>query len=170
MSDFLKNLRNNQQGNNSYNQKQYDAKYKGQQPRQNNRQKQGGGQQAKDIPPYLKALFDDLAPALKQFLQKTVENQERLAAVNEKNAEALTKIAEALPDYIRSSAPPRKMPRRRKIDANKQKTLDLIKRLRDENLTYEEVAAYLDENNVPTFSGRGRWHAQTIHRLYMYYP
>ena len=88
----------------------------------------------------------------------------------EKQAEAMTKIAEAMPDYIRSQAPMRKLPRRRKIDEKKQKTLDLIKRLRDENMTYEEVAAYLDENHVPTFSGRGRWHAQTIHRLYMYYP
>ncbi len=168
MTDYSKSRRNNQSYS-GYNQKQYDAKYKGQPPRQEKRQKQSAGG-TKDIPPYLKGVMDELVPAVKQFLQNTVDIQERQVAAGEKTAEALIKIAEALPEYIRLTAPVRKVPRRRKIDANKQKTLDLIKKLRDENMTYEEVAAYLDKNNVPTFSGRGNWHAQTIHRLYMYYP
>ncbi|MCB9481130.1 MAG: hypothetical protein H6680_04820 [Desulfobacteraceae bacterium] len=43
--------------------------------------------------------------------------------------------------------------------------LNLIQSLRDKNSTYDEIALYLTENDFPTFSGRGRWHAQTIHRL-----
>ena len=43
--------------------------------------------------------------------------------------------------------------------------LKLIEKLRKDNMTYEQIAAYLTDNNFPTFSGRGRWHAQTIHRL-----
>ncbi len=166
MSEFLKNLRSNQ----GYNQKQYDAKYKGQ---QQNRNKGGGGkqqqQQTADIPPYLKALFDDLAPAIKNYLNQAAESQARVAAAHEKNAQAIEKMMEALPELIQQ-APLRREPRKRKISARKQELLDLIKKLRDENMTYEEVAAYLEKNKIPTFSGRGRWHAQTIHRLYMYYP
>ncbi|TYT76009.1 hypothetical protein [Desulfobotulus mexicanus] len=43
--------------------------------------------------------------------------------------------------------------------------LKLIEKLRKDNMTYEQIAAYLTDNDYPTFSGRGRWHAQTIHRL-----
>ena len=43
--------------------------------------------------------------------------------------------------------------------------LNLIQSLRDKNSTYDEIALYLTENDFPTFSGRGKWHAQTIHRL-----
>ena len=161
MSEFLKNLRNNQNYNQSPN-----TKFKGQ---QQTRGKSGNTKQTGDIPPYLKALFDDLAPAIKNFLNQAAESQARVAAAQEKNALALEKLLENLPELIQQ-VPMRREPRKRKISARKQELLDLIKKLRDENMTYEEVAAYLEKNKIPTFSGRGRWHAQTIHRLYMYYP
>ena len=77
---------------------------------------------------------------------------------------------ENLPGIVQQTVHVKREPRRRKINARKQEVLDLIDKLRDENMTSEEVAAYFTENNIPTFSGRGRWHAQTIHRLYMYPP
>ena len=77
---------------------------------------------------------------------------------------------DTLPEIIQQTIPARRESRKRKITPRKQELLDLINKLRDERMTYEEVAAYLQENNIPTFSGRGRWHAQTIHRLYMYPP
>ncbi|PID78013.1 MAG: hypothetical protein CSB21_02675 [Deltaproteobacteria bacterium] len=43
--------------------------------------------------------------------------------------------------------------------------LNLIENLRVKNYTYDEIAVYLTEHDFPTFSGRGKWHAQTIHRL-----
>ncbi|MEW6079317.1 MAG: hypothetical protein AB1724_16030 [Thermodesulfobacteriota bacterium] len=164
MSEFLKNLRNSQ----NFNQKQYDAQHKGK-PRNEPRGKGGGARETSDIPDYLKALFDDLAPVVKKYLAQAAESQIRLAEAAEKNAQALQKVVDAMPELIQA-APFRREPRKRKISAHKQQLLDMIKKLRDENMTYEEVAAYLDKNKVPTFSGRGRWHAQTIHRLYMYYP
>ncbi|MFO8049458.1 MAG: hypothetical protein R6U29_10540 [Desulfosudaceae bacterium] len=165
MNDFLKNLRNNQ----GHHQKQYDNKYKGQQ-RHDNRNKSGPPPKKNDIPDYLKALFDDLAPVLKNCLNQFAESQARTAAASERQAEALEKLATGMPETMRHNLSHKKAPRRRKIDQRKQEILEMIKGLRDENMTYEEVAAYLDEHQVPTFSGRGRWHAQTIHRLYMYYP
>ena len=43
--------------------------------------------------------------------------------------------------------------------------LKLIAQMRKEGATYDQIAAYLTDNKFPTFSSRGRWHAQTIHRL-----
>lgn len=158
MNEHNKNPRNN-----LGNQKQYNVK--GQQ-RSNTR-----ANQIIDIPPYLKALFDELAPAIANFLNKTAESQARIAVSNEKRAEAVAKLVDTLPDIIQQTIPTRKEPRRRKIPPQKQETLDLINKLRNEdNMTLEQVADYLTKNNIPTFSGRGRWHAQTIHRLCMYHP
>ena len=165
MSEFLKNLRNNQ----NFNQKPFETRNKGQQQRNSARGK-GGGKPGGEVPDYLKTLVDELVPVLKNYLNQVADSQERLAAANEKNAQAIEKLLESLPELIQQNTAFRREPRKRKISARKQELLDLIKKLRDENMTYEEVAAYLDKNNVPTFSGRGRWHAQTIHRLYMYYP
>lgn len=50
-------------------------------------------------------------------------------------------------------------------DANKKKTLELIHSMRKDGVSYEKVANYLDSNKIPTFSGRGKWRGQTIHRL-----
>lgn len=53
---------------------------------------------------------------------------------------------------------------RLKIDEERE-VLDLIKKLRERGATYREVAESLNEDSIPTFSAKGRWHAQTIHRL-----
>ena len=136
------------------------------QPRGNAKKKQTA-----DVPPYLKSLLDELAPAIKDYLNRAAESKARVAEAREKSAEALEKLVENLPEIIQQTAPTRSTPGRRKLTPKKQELLDLINKLRDEeDMTYEEVAAYLTENNIPTFSGRGRWHQQTIHRLYMYPP
>ncbi|MDY6824534.1 MAG: hypothetical protein SWH68_12165 [Thermodesulfobacteriota bacterium] len=162
MNDFLKNLRSNQ---GYQQQKQYPQKHKN---NRNDNKTRNSNQ--KEGPDSMKILLDELTPAIKQFLDKVAENQERMVVANEKKVALLEKIEENMPEYIRYATGFKKQSRRRNIDERKQKILDMIKKLRDENMTYEEVAEYLDKNNVPTFSGRGRWHAQTIHRLYMYYP
>ncbi|MCB9482167.1 MAG: recombinase family protein [Desulfobacteraceae bacterium] len=48
----------------------------------------------------------------------------------------------------------------------KDKILDLIVSMRENNSTYEQIADYLESERIPTFSNKGHWHAQTIHRLY----
>ena len=48
---------------------------------------------------------------------------------------------------------------------DKDDILNVIASMRREGSTYNEIASHLDELNLPTFSGRGKWHAQTIHRL-----
>ena len=48
---------------------------------------------------------------------------------------------------------------------NHDDVLQMIRSLREEGATYEFIAQQLTAKNIPTFSGRGEWHAQTIHRL-----
>lgn len=43
--------------------------------------------------------------------------------------------------------------------------MNIIETMRAEGATYDQVASRLIELGQPTFSGRGEWHAQTIHRL-----
>ncbi|MCD4742045.1 MAG: hypothetical protein K8R67_06140 [Desulfobacteraceae bacterium] len=43
--------------------------------------------------------------------------------------------------------------------------MDVIYGMREKGATYDDVAAQLISLGQPTFSGRGQWHAQTIHRL-----
>ena len=135
---------------------------------QHKMQQRKNSKQTVDIPFYMKALLD-LSPAIKNFLNMTAESKVRVAATQEKNAQNLEKLIENLPEMIKQ-APFRREPHKRKINARKQELLDLVKKLRDDEMTYEEIVTYLTENKIPTFSGRGRWHAQTIHRICTYYP
>ncbi|MBU1169282.1 MAG: hypothetical protein KKD44_06935 [Proteobacteria bacterium] len=50
-------------------------------------------------------------------------------------------------------------------DLGKDDIMELIASMRREGSTYNEIASHLVDLNLPTFSGRGKWHAQTIHRL-----
>lgn len=47
----------------------------------------------------------------------------------------------------------------------REKVMDIIQTMRKQNATYDQIAKHLVELGQPTFSGRGEWHAQTIHRL-----
>lgn len=51
------------------------------------------------------------------------------------------------------------------LEAERQKIISLINGMREQGSTYGQIAAYLCAENVPTFSGKGRWHAQTVHRV-----
>lgn len=48
---------------------------------------------------------------------------------------------------------------------SREEVMDIIYTMRGEGATFDQVAARLIELGQPTFSGRGEWHAQTIHRL-----
>lgn len=48
---------------------------------------------------------------------------------------------------------------------SREAIMDIIQSMRAESATFDQVASRLIELGQPTFSGRGEWHAQTIHRL-----
>ncbi len=47
----------------------------------------------------------------------------------------------------------------------REEVMDIIQTMRDAGATFDQVAKRLIELGQPTFSGRGEWHAQTVHRL-----
>ena len=47
----------------------------------------------------------------------------------------------------------------------RDEVMDMIHTMRKQGATYDQIAKHLVELGQPTFSGRGEWHAQTIHRL-----
>jgi len=48
---------------------------------------------------------------------------------------------------------------------SREAVMDIIHTMRTEGATFDQVATRLVKLGQPTFSGRGEWHAQTIHRL-----
>lgn len=50
-------------------------------------------------------------------------------------------------------------------ELSKDEVLEMIATMRNNGSTYNEIASHLAGLDLPTFSGRGKWHAQTIHRL-----
>ncbi|THB81587.1 MAG: hypothetical protein D3926_01490 [Desulfobacteraceae bacterium] len=42
----------------------------------------------------------------------------------------------------------------------------LIDTMRENGATFKAIADHLTDENIPTFSGRGEWHAQTVQRLF----
>ena len=48
---------------------------------------------------------------------------------------------------------------------SRDEIMDTIHTMRADGATFDQVASRLVELGQPTFSGRGEWHAQTIHRL-----
>ena len=71
----------------------------------------------------------------------------------------ISRTKKAVKKEIKETAPVKK-----KI-IDRKATMDLIHTMREEGATYNEVAVKLVELGHPTFSGRGEWHAQTVHRL-----
>ena len=48
---------------------------------------------------------------------------------------------------------------------SRETIMDIIAGMREEGATFDHVAKHLSDLGPPTFSCRGEWHAQTIHRL-----
>jgi len=47
----------------------------------------------------------------------------------------------------------------------KQDLVPMIKSLREQGYSYEKIARHLEENNIPTVSGRGKWRGQAVSKL-----
>lgn len=62
-------------------------------------------------------------------------------------------------------APPRSKRKARVSSPTRAKVIKIISNMRAKGSTYGQIADHLEGKNISTFSGKGRWHAQTIHRL-----
>lgn len=142
---------------------------------------------------YLK--IEDFIPTLQALLETITENQQILIELKKEKTQredamacAFKDIAETL-DILRRASPSGNRPAPAEIRVSaletpssltveelektemkssadeKRDIIRIMKKLRKKGGTYKEIAHFLNENNVPTFSNKGHWHAQTIHRL-----
>ncbi len=135
---------------------------------------------------------EELIPVLKNILETTVENQEELFELKRRQEENMTTLATAFHEIAKvfcNAEIPNKPapPAMKKVKAEtkttgytlediekegmqsaaskKREVIKLMKKLRKKGGTYKEIANFLNEKQIATFSNNGKWHAQTIHRL-----
>ncbi len=107
---------------------------------------------------------EELDGTVEELLKAELEAERRK---NEKRAE---KPVVRKRRKVVSHTPPVSAAQTPTTDGNTQlmgrdEIMDIINSMREEGATYDQVAKRLIDLGQPTFSGRGEWHAQTIHRL-----
>lgn len=189
MNEFLQNLRSSQKSYSNGNRKNYDGHYYPNRDRRGdfNRRTDTRRQPGKETSP-LSDVLVDLMPLVKELVPKFLETFERIAESKEKmilaeerKTEALEKITTSLAEMASSKPQPlaqavtvqdapelplNKETVHKSAEKNRKNVIEIIKTMRDENCTYDHIAQYLTEQQYPTFSHRGEWHAQTVHRLF----
>lgn len=185
MDDFLHNLRKNTERNyDRRNKQQYNnPQYRGPERRGARDQQRRPFQKKSE----LEEMMTGLAPELKALLagieegqKKVIEATERQADAQERQAEVLETIAVLLQHLVEGTASgmPLSQPAcENRTDAaigdqefstasvDRDEVVDMILRLREDGMTYKEIAQRLEDDRIPTFSGKGAWHAQTVHKV-----
>ena len=124
---------------------------------------------------------DELTPSIKEFAIEYVENQKRLIKAEQRKANAEIRNTESIETFfsiiknymegftpknsITESKTRRGPYKQRPLDDNRKIIFKIITKMREKNATYEDIANHLVKEKIPTLSGRGTWHAQTVHRL-----
>ena len=181
MSDFLRNLRSSHKKDTPAPRKSMDQQqYYPQTDRRVLRDRRASqpGQYAPPADDLTRQLGDTL-PLLIDNTTTLAEQVEKMATINEMMMEARIRQYNAVADFFEDlkgllgdlPAPEASgMPKATASYASgthytKDDILSIINNMRDQGATFAIIADYLKEKGIPTFSGRGEWHAQTIHRL-----
>ena len=188
MDDFLHNLRKNSERNyDKRNKPQYNnPQYRGPERRGARDQQRRPFQKKNEF----EELMTELMPGIKVLLtgiedgqKKAIEVAERTANARERQVEVFETIAGLLQNLIEkagneapfsgafSTASEERSDLREvarpaspaMIDRNE--VVESIMRLREDGMTYKEIAQRLEDEHIPTFSGKGAWHAQTVHKV-----
>lgn len=178
MSDFLKNLRSSNKKDVPLPRKNIDGNYFHQTDRRTQNDRRSTTSFANS-----ETLTMQLGDALPELLESTTtltEQVAKLAATNELVAESKIRQQNAIADFFNTlnkmvsenteakiSDPPQKVTTSYASGTHytKDDIMSIIQNMRDQGATFSIIADYLKEKGMPTFSGRGEWHAQTIHRL-----
>ena len=187
MSDFLKHLRTTGKDNrplkkrpSSYNSTQYH--YESQKKHYGTEKRDGQDRRkSKTDAPSQDRIVDsiiELMPAVIEFMDSIARSRERLADAEEQKAIAEGRKADALESILKElketgiesllglQVGMKKKKVKKPFDQHRKKVLQLISKLRNKGETFDNIAIYLQKESLKTFSGRGQWHAQTVHRLY----
>lgn len=177
MSDFLRNLRSSRKKDGSDPKKNLDGHYYPQNERRKAQDRRSNSTED------LESLWTGLGDALPQLVDnssKVILQLEKVLAVNDLMAAAKIRQYNAVAiffdhlnkifteDFVTQSSGGRS-----KVTASdasgihytKEDIITIIRTMRKKDATFAVIAEYLKEKGIPTFSGRGEWHAQTIHRL-----
>jgi HSP90 family molecular chaperone len=127
--------------------------------------------------PFWGELIKTLGPAIKDFLTVTAENNKRMTDALERSASAengmLESISELVEHFKTGSKAINSAHRRNKSgkarNPHHQEVKKIILKMREKGETFERIVEHLEKKGIPTFTGRGKWHAQTVHRLYQEY-
>ena len=177
MNDFLHNLRSGKEKRFERGRRPYiNPQFRDNDWRNGNEQKKGA---------YRKNSTDEQTAAIKNILEGIAKNQERIAIAEERAADAIERIARALTnsDPLKITSPESfsrtetsfdgsettrnfHIEAAKSHDFDRNKTLNIINEMRENGVTYGKIAEHLESREIPTFSGKGKWCAQTVHRLY----
>ena len=117
-----------------------------------------------------------LALAFMKYLETVSETQEQKIQSELKTAETLSKLLDNLGNIkiqvhgLTGQFLKHKPKKPKKSDnEHHKKVREIILSMWKNNKTYQQIADQLEKDGIPTFSGRGKWHAQTVHKLYQDY-
>lgn len=191
MSDFLKNLKNKDRTTDTRHHQPYRENYHNNYDRRNEMERRNTYHRKPNYENPMSTI-SKLLPDIQNLLTMIAENQksqvdiyERISKAEERVNKNLNQIASAL-KVIAIHLVPEATNELQKIETirssedqglmefetseisthDKDKIIRMIVEMRDNGSTFEMIAQHLDNENIATFSNRGKWHAQTIHRLY----
>lgn len=188
MDDFLHNLRKNTERQYDRRKQYNNPQYRGPDrrgPRDQQRRPYQKRNEAQELitatVPEIKELLQKIESGQQKMIDEAVRRadaQERQADVLETIAEVLQRLADADTALPKISGPLTYEPEAEIVQEEQSEALvsapaymerddvvDMITQLRDDGMTYKEIAQKLEDDNIRTFSGKGAWHAQTVHKV-----
>lgn len=195
MSEFLKNFRSAHSRYSGNKRSPYDGHYYPAQERRNgNDRRNEPGHSSPKSTNSLLLKIEEFLPRIHDLLETITENQQLLIHIKERQTKNDELMAAAFKDISKllkarhpSPSPPSatetvtddepvgqgqsmtvkelEQTEMKSAADEKREVIRIMKKLRKKGGTYKEIANFLNENKIPTFSNKGYWHAQTIHRL-----
>ncbi|MGM0418239.1 MAG: hypothetical protein ACQEQS_05915 [Thermodesulfobacteriota bacterium] len=183
MNEFLKNLRSQQQDKfaGSYRSHTDKSNYPHPERRAGGDRRGHSSSKGNINLDQLTKKVTELVPELKNLMQGITDTADRMAdimeryvAVEEKRNDIFESMEKSIQNMgVQNTASEnnnendvREQKTKKIPKEEKNRIMDLIISMRDKGSTYDQIAEHLGEENIPTFSNKGHWHAQTIHRLY----
>ncbi|MCF6246205.1 MAG: hypothetical protein L3J69_02470 [Desulfobacula sp.] len=177
MSDFLRNLRSSHKKEQSIPRRNQGGNYYPQKERRHMSDRRSNHSEGLEI---LWSCLNDILPELTDNTTQLIQHIQTRKAKDPNLLEAKIRQHNAIADFfdnlnkLFSEVPiPHTSGRKTKATTSyasgthytKDDILTIIRDMRSSGTTFAIIAEYLRDKGIPTFSGRGDWHAQTIHRL-----
>lgn len=176
MSDFLKNLRSSNKQDSSKPRKNLAGNYYPQNNRRNYTDRRLNIPNEESLLQSIKEILLQLVDTSSNFVdhfEKMLEQNDPLFQAKIRQYNSTSLFFDNLNKMINNDLSKRSGGGKSKVTTSytsgthytKDEIFNIIGSMRKQGATFSIIAEYLKEKGIPTFSGRGEWHAQTIHRL-----